>query len=56
VADAEGILLRPKTLVSEDVGYFGLLLDTEGNRILKSTNTYSLTVKLGFAFGNFKYR
>ena len=33
VENAGGNLLRPKTLISEDVGYYGLLLDTEGNRI-----------------------
>ena len=33
VEKAGGKLLRPKTLISEDVGYYGLLLDTEGNRI-----------------------
>lgn len=33
VEPAGGKLLRPKTLISEDVGYYGLLLDTEGNSI-----------------------
>jgi predicted enzyme related to lactoylglutathione lyase len=33
VEGAGGKLLQPKTLISEDVGYYGLLLDTEGNRI-----------------------
>ena len=33
VEKAGGKLLQSKTLISEDVGYFGLLLDTEGNRI-----------------------
>jgi predicted enzyme related to lactoylglutathione lyase len=33
VENAGGKLLQPKTQISQDVGYFGLLLDTEGNRI-----------------------
>ena len=33
VGDAGGKLLQPKTLISEDLGYYGMLLDTEGNRI-----------------------
>jgi predicted enzyme related to lactoylglutathione lyase len=33
VEKAGGKLLRPKTLISEEVGYYGLILDTEGNRI-----------------------
>jgi len=33
VEKAGGKLLRPKTLISEDVGYMGLFIDTEGNRI-----------------------
>jgi predicted enzyme related to lactoylglutathione lyase len=33
VEGAGGKLLQPKTLISEEVGYYGLLLDTEGNRI-----------------------
>ncbi|KPK87676.1 MAG: glyoxalase [Bacteroides sp. SM23_62_1] len=33
VEKAGGKLLRPKTLISEDVGYMGLFFDTEGNKI-----------------------
>lgn len=33
VEAAGGRLLRPKTLISPDVGYMALFLDTEGNRI-----------------------
>jgi len=33
VKQASGKLLRPKTLISEEHGYYGLVLDTEGNRI-----------------------
>ena len=33
VEEAGGKLLRPKTLINEEVGYYGLLLDSEGNRI-----------------------
>lgn len=33
VEAAGGILLRPKTLISREVGYMALFLDTEGNRI-----------------------
>jgi predicted enzyme related to lactoylglutathione lyase len=30
---AGGEVLRPKTQISEDVGYMGLFIDSEGNRI-----------------------
>ena len=33
VEPAGGKLLRPKTLISEEAGYMGLFIDTEGNRI-----------------------
>lgn len=28
-----GTVMLPKTQISEDIGYFGLFIDTEGNRI-----------------------
>lgn len=33
IGPAGGRVLKPKTLVSPDVGYMGLFMDTEGNRI-----------------------
>jgi predicted enzyme related to lactoylglutathione lyase len=33
VEQAGGKLLRPKTHISDEHGYYGLLLDTEGNRM-----------------------
>jgi predicted enzyme related to lactoylglutathione lyase len=33
VEEAGGKLLRPKTKISDEHGYYGLVLDTEGNRI-----------------------
>jgi predicted enzyme related to lactoylglutathione lyase len=33
VEKAGGKVLRQKTLITEDIGYMALLLDTEGNRI-----------------------
>ena len=33
VEEAGGKLLRSKTLISDEVGYYGLFLDTEGNQI-----------------------
>jgi predicted enzyme related to lactoylglutathione lyase len=33
VEKAGGKLLRGSTLISEDVGYMGLLIDSEGNRV-----------------------
>ena len=33
VEKAGGKLLRPKTLIIDEVGYYGLLLDSEGNPI-----------------------
>lgn len=30
---AGGKVLQPKTLISEDVGYMGIFIDTEGNRL-----------------------
>jgi len=33
VEKAGGRVLQPKTLINEDVGYMGLFLDTEGNRM-----------------------
>jgi predicted enzyme related to lactoylglutathione lyase len=33
VADAGGTVLLPKTLITEEIGYMAILLDTEGNRI-----------------------
>lgn len=33
IGPAGGRILKPKTLISPDVGYMGLFMDTEGNRI-----------------------
>ena len=33
VEPAGGKIVRPKTLISEKIGYYALFLDTEGNRI-----------------------
>jgi uncharacterized protein len=33
VAPAGGTVLQEKTLISEDIGYMGLFMDTEGNRV-----------------------
>jgi predicted enzyme related to lactoylglutathione lyase len=33
VEAAGGQVIAPKTLISEDIGYFGLFIDTEGNRV-----------------------
>jgi uncharacterized protein len=33
VEKAGGQLIQPKTLISEDIGYMGLFIDSEGNRI-----------------------
>jgi predicted enzyme related to lactoylglutathione lyase len=33
VEEAGGNLLRPKTQISEEIGFYGLFIDTEGNRI-----------------------
>jgi len=33
VEEAGGVLLQGKTLITEDIGYMALFLDTEGNRI-----------------------
>ena len=33
VEEAGGKLLRPKTKISDEHGYYGLVMDTEGNRI-----------------------
>lgn len=33
VETAGGTILQPKTQISEDIGYMGLILDTENNRI-----------------------
>jgi hypothetical protein len=33
VEAAGGKVLVPKTQISEDIGYMGVFLDTEGNRI-----------------------
>lgn len=33
VEEAGGVVLNEKTLISEDVGYMAVVLDTEGNRI-----------------------
>jgi len=33
VEDAGGEVIQARTLISEDVGYMGLFLDSEGNRI-----------------------
>lgn len=38
VEAAGGKVLQPKTLISEDVGYMGLFMDTEGNRIAVHTH------------------
>jgi predicted enzyme related to lactoylglutathione lyase len=39
VEGAGGKVLRNKTLISEEVGYMGLFLDTEGNRIAIHSRT-----------------
>jgi predicted enzyme related to lactoylglutathione lyase len=33
VEDAGGKVVMPKTLITEEIGYFGIFLDTEGNRL-----------------------
>jgi uncharacterized protein len=33
IETAGGKILQPKTLISEDVGYMGVFIDSEGNRI-----------------------
>lgn len=33
VEPAGGKVLMPRTLITEDIGYMGLFLDTEGNRV-----------------------
>lgn len=33
VKNAGGVVLSPKTLITEEIGYMALFLDTEGNRI-----------------------
>ena len=33
VEDAGGTIHRPKTQISEEHGYMGVIIDTEGNRI-----------------------
>lgn len=33
VEDAGGKVLQAKTLIADDIGYMGLFLDTEGNRL-----------------------
>lgn len=33
VEDAGGKVLQPKTLISPDIGYYGIFIDTEGNRL-----------------------
>lgn len=33
VVEAGGEIVRPKTLISEEVGYMAVILDTEGNRV-----------------------
>jgi predicted enzyme related to lactoylglutathione lyase len=33
VEDAGGKVLQEKTLITEEIGYYGLFFDTEGNRI-----------------------
>jgi predicted enzyme related to lactoylglutathione lyase len=33
VESAGGVVLIPKTLISKEYGYYGMLLDSEGNRI-----------------------
>jgi uncharacterized protein len=33
VESAGGDILKPKTLIKEDIGYMGMIIDTEGNRI-----------------------
>jgi uncharacterized protein len=33
VAEAGGTVLVPRTLITEEIGYYGLFLDSEGNRI-----------------------
>jgi hypothetical protein len=39
VEPAGGTVLRQKTLISDDVGYMGLFLDSEGNRIAVHSRT-----------------
>jgi len=48
-----GVNLLPWWRVHLDAGYRIMNVD---ERILKATNTDSFTLKLGFAFGNFKYK
>jgi predicted enzyme related to lactoylglutathione lyase len=33
INEAGGKIIQPKTLISEDIGYMGLFIDSEGNRI-----------------------
>jgi len=33
VEGAGGQVLRPKTLITDDIGYMGVFVDSEGNRI-----------------------
>jgi len=33
VENAKGKILVPKTLISEEMGYFGIFIDTEGNKM-----------------------
>ena len=33
IEDAGGTIIKPKTLIAEEIGYMALFVDTEGNRI-----------------------
>jgi uncharacterized protein len=33
VEPAGGQVIQPKTLITEDIGYMALLIDSEGNRV-----------------------
>jgi len=39
VTQAGGNVIQPKTLISEDIGYMGMFIDTEGNRIAVHSRT-----------------
>jgi len=48
-----GVNLLPWWRINLDVGYRLMSVD---KRILKATDTDSFTLKLGFSFGNFRYK
>jgi uncharacterized protein len=39
VENGGGIILEPKTKISDDIGFMGLFIDTEGNRIALHSRT-----------------